>query len=554
MFGDETLISVDIYSYIPLLSASVLCVGIIAFLIVILVRKTAKVSTAFFIVTILMMIGMLYTVLHPSLIVLSFALFISTLVLLPYCILKGTAKPEERARDKKDTGPIKAGKRVNVVYDEIERGLLDVNKAFMDHATGGLSAPDGGLTQTLEYFGNQLIDLTHADGSMILLLDDFDDVISVKRLTGSFPPPYQLPDNIPHKQNRVEMSMKYAQFPLQGNIFGDIITKVSSELILEPTKDERIYQNENEDFLKLGSFIFVPLIVNNQAIGEIALSKDYGNDPFTDREFDIAKKLSDFIAIAIRSITNHNEIIERSSMDKEGEIAARIQKSLIPSKLPPLPGVSTGAFFNAADDICGDYYDLVIARKDRIAFIMADVTGKNMNSLVVMLMIRAMLRLIINTTQTAGTILSWANKGIAFENSIDHFASVSLLLYDSVNKKIQYSSGGTNPIFLYKESDKSFTKISDDFEPVGVEKETEYKGNSISVESGDIIVTCTDGIIEALNNDGAQYSFKSLEKVVKQNHSADGKDIANQIKNDIKNFCGSAVQHDDQSVLVIKIQ
>ena len=171
-----------------------------------------------------------------------------------------------------------------------------------------------------------------------------------------------------------------------------------------------------------------------------------------------------------------------------------------------------------------------------------------------MIQIRAMLRLIINTQQTPATILSWTNRGLFSEAEKDHFASVSLIFYDSVTKKFTYSSGGTNPIYLYKAADQSFVKISDDSMPVGMEKETVYSDKQLECQSGDIIVTCSDGLIEALNLDGKQYSTERLEKIIKENHSLAGKEIAKRVQDDVKNFCGSAVQHDDQTLLCIKIQ
>ena len=70
----------------------------------------------------------------------------------------------------------------------------------------------------------------------------------------------------------------------------------------------------------------------------------------------------------------------------------------------------------------------------------------------------------------------------------------------------------------------------------------------------DIIVTYTDGLVEALNEDGRQYSEEKLIEVVKSKATASGKDIATAVKNDVKKFIGTADQHDDQSLLVIKIQ
>ena len=545
---------IDKFAYIPLLAAAALTAVTLILLFTASIRKTAKHSFAFFMALICVLAGEVVTALRPGIIFISLMIAVAMLLLLSYAAVKAFSSADESEEgDDGKPGTINGGKRYNVVYEEVDRSLLDVQKDLLGRAAESISAP-GAIDSILDYYSKQMIELTHADGTMVLLLDDFDDVISVKHLEGSFVPPYLLPENIPHKQNRVDMSMKYAQFPLKGNIFGEILSGAKAELITEPTKDERIVQNEKEDFLRCGSYIFAPLIAQSQTIGVLALSRDFGNELFNDKDFDIAKKLADIMALGIRLIAIHNDMVERSNDEKEAEISTRIQKSLLPAKLPLLPGITSGAFFSNAESICGDFYDLVVARKDRIAFVLGDVTGKNLTSLVIMIQIRAMLRLTTNTQQTPATILSWTNRGLFGEADKDHFASISLIFYDSVAKKFNYSSGGTNPIYVYREKDQSFTKISDDSMPVGMEKETVYADKELVCESGDIIVTCSDGLIEALNLDGKQYSVGRLEKIIKENHSLAGKEIAKRVQDDVKNFCGSAVQHDDQTLLCIKVQ
>nr|WP_318739353.1 SpoIIE family protein phosphatase [uncultured Treponema sp.] len=543
------------FQYLPVLISAALTFLVLIFLIVIMARKTANVSFVFFLALVAIITGLVFAYIRKDPLFLYLMLLLASILMLPYAILRACMKKDEKG--KKTSSKLKdtiTQKRLNIVYDDQDVSLLDVNKGFINTMAESFNNPQG-LTPLLDSYGKKILELTHADGAISLVLDDFEDILNVKSVSGSFIPPYEIPENVPHKPQRVDMNMRYMQFPLKGNIFGAVLTDKVPVMINEPAKDSRIFQNKDEDFLKCGAYIFIPLFVNDRAVGVLGLSKKPENGDFTEAEFDCAKRLGEFEASAIMSTSIHNEIVERFTLAKEGEIACNIQKSIVPAKLPAIPGLSLGTIFNPAENICGDYYDVLVSRKDRISFVMADVTGKSLNSMNVMLQLRAMLRLIINTTQTAGTILSWANRGIASENNtIDHFASVALMIYDSINNKVQYASGGTNPIFLYaKESDvvKEISKIQ---EPVGVEKTTEYADNEISVNSGDIIITCTDGLIEALNGDGHQYGKTNLEKVVKANHSLDGKEIANKIKTDVKKFCGSAAQHDDQSLLVIKIK
>ena len=74
------------------------------------------------------------------------------------------------------------------------------------------------------------------------------------------------------------------------------------------------------------------------------------------------------------------------------------------------------------------------------------------------------------------------------------------------------------------------------------------------MNSGDIIVTCTDGLLESLNENGVQYSSENLKKVIAKNSTLNAKEITNRIKDDLKKYVGIAQQYDDQSVLVVKIQ
>ena len=436
---------------------------------------------------------------------------------------------------------------------DTEEALLDVSRDFLIHAAKAFSE-DSGLDRLLEYINSSIIDQTKADGGAILLLDDFDDVIGVKSFKGQFPPPYCIPADIPHKIVRVETNFRFAQFGLDDNIFGIVAKSGKAELITDPLNDSRMYQNEPEEFLKLGTYIFVPLKLKDTVIGVVSLARKFDSEPFTTAEFKAAKVLTSFASSAINSVYAFHEIVEKAELTREAELACKLQKNLHPKLLPAIPSVTVGNYFNTAEGVCGDYYDVIPSRKDRISFVLADVAGKGMNSLMIMIMLRAILRLVVNTTQSAGTILGWANRGISNESTIDHFASLALINYDSTTSKIQFATAGTTPVYIYSAETKTIKKVSAPSEPIGVEKTTEYADNEAVVKSGDIIVMYTDGLVETVNESGVPYTAGKLTKLIAENSNLSGKEIANLVKTDIKKFSGSAHQHDDQTLLVIKIQ
>ena len=220
-----------------------------------------------------------------------------------------------------------------------------------------------------------------------------------------------------------------------------------------------------------------------------------------------------------------------------------------------MAGISIGAWSVQNENVCGDYYDILAVRKDRTLFVMADVVGKGMNSFSVMVMIRTMLRMTAATPQSPAAILKWINRGLCAENGIeDHFASIALIDYNPLTRETKISTSGINPVLVYRAKTGEASQLSKQNEPLGVEKTSDFADELLQLERGDILVTCTDGLLECLSESGVQYSASRLMQVIKENHALAGTEIAERVKADVKRHSEGAQQYDDQSLLVIKIK
>lgn len=551
----------DISSVVLLISL-LLSFVVAAFLFVLLIstrrRREIIVPFTLFLSLFVVFIGVVFTIISGNIIPLVSTLLLENLLLIPHFMgmKKGRHIRREKIEEKQEEIQEIVEEQIEEPEDkEIISGmsLLQTSHEFVVQSAQAFSE-EAGLPRLLDHINNGIIKETKADGGAILLVDDFDDVIAVKSFTGDFPPPYKLPDDVPHKIVRVETNFRFAQFTLNDNIFGQVVKSGVPELITNPTEDSRLYQNEPEDFLKLGSYIIIPMKLQDTVIGVIALARNHEHEVFSEYDFEAAKVLTDFACGAIKSVYSFQEVVEHADLTREAEIAGKLQVTLHPKLLPSIPGLSLGSFYNTSEGVCGDYYDVLPSRVDRISFILADVAGKGMTSLIIMVMIRAILRLVVNTTQSASTILSWVNRGIALESNIDHFASLALVNYDSTTKKIQFATAGSTPILHYNSKTNEITQISKVTEPIGVEKSTVYADNELELNTGDIIIMYSDGVAESVNIAGKQYSKNRLIQIVTENKHLSGKEIASLVKTDIKQFCGSVRQHDDQTVLIFKIQ
>lgn len=555
--------SIDSFIDVPLIISAIAAILVIALLITIKLRNTGKVSFIFFLMAGIILVGSLYCYYEEQYIYFVFATILTQVVLFPYLIFKAFDNPKKREekRAAKRNAEIAASRDNDMVSKEViaqieekNQKLINTNKDLISKLSTFFSS-DNSMENFLEYCNDLITERVTADGCVILIADDYDNTLAVKSFKGAFPPPYKLPDDLPHKPIRVETNLRFAQFQLKNNIFGDIFTAGEPVLIADSIKDPRVYQNGPEDFLRCGSYIFVPLKQKETVVGLIALARKPEKEPFTKADFDSAVILTDAISTTMKPLYSFLEYAEHAELSKDGSIATKYQKDLLPPKLPVIAGLQIGCFSNPVENVCGDFYDIIVSRRDKVSFVMSDVAGKGMNSLIVMIMIRAILRLAVNTNQTAATILSWANRGICLDSSkIDHFASVALINYNATTKEAEIATCGNNPVFVYTASDKSLKQISVPTEPMGVTKDTVYKDEVIHLNSGDILVTCTDGLLESLNENGVQYSIDNLKKVIIKNCNSAAKDITNRVKDDLKKYCGIAQQYDDQSLLVIKIQ
>lgn len=489
---------------------------------------------------------------------LSVTLFAQNFLLIPYCLvfLSGSKKgrnqrTESREHDGRKYGFFKNAAKDNSALPDIR--FAHIGKDIMELSADAISA-NAEIPHLLDRINDLIMQMTEADGAAILLVDEFEDLVSVRSLVGNFPPPFKLPSSLPHQENAVKSHFRNAQFPFDSNIFGHIVKTGTKELVLAPKNDSRIFQNGPEDFLEASSYLFVPMKLRDTVMGIIALARKKNSDKFSPEDLSAVQTLADFTGVAVKNVYSFQEISEHAEITREAYIAGMIQDMLYLKKLPPLPALSVGSFFKSAQGICSDYLDIIPSRKDRISFILADVTGKSMISLTIMIMIRAIIRVIINTPQSAATILSWTNRGIAQEKTIDHYASAALLNYDAVQKRIQFATAGTTPVLYFAAKEKVWKKLSKESEPLGVEKVTEYTDVDIQLQTGDLIVVYTDGLIEAVDDNGTQYSVQRLKDVIQNKADLDGKKIAESVKADMVDFMGKSASHDDQSLLVLKIQ
>lgn len=254
---------------------------------------------------------------------------------------------------------------------------------------------------------------------------------------------------------------------------------------------------------------------------------------------------------------NHRLESENFRLSAELDITRRLQRMLLPKdyELNQLQGLDVAGFMEPADDVGGDYYD-VLQHNGSIKIGIGDVTGHGLESGVLMIMTQTAVRTLLASDETDPVkFLNTLNRAIYGNlQRMDSEKSLTLSLLD-YQDGVMSISGQHEEVLLVRATGKieRIDTIDLGF-PIGLEAEISQFVEQIQVvlEPGDGIVLYTDGITEAENWRGDHYGLGRLCHVVQHEWYRSAADIQNSVIQDVQQFIGKHDIYDDITLLVVK--
>ena len=410
------------------------------------------------------------------------------------------------------------------------------------------------MDKVLNFVVKSAVKATNADGGAVFLVDEFEDVLRVKAVDGDFPPPYQVPPKVKLRIKDLATYFQSTPIALNKTIVGECALSRRAIHIRDTRGDQRMVQNSQLDQLYISSIILVPLMQANKIFGVLAVVSRRGNYLFSTEHFNQIQTFADYTSLTINSLFTYLQLLEKQEMEREVGIAAEIQGQLLPRQLPRVTSISLAAFSLPAKGVSGDYYDIINIRKGQILLAMCDVAGKGIPASLVMVMIRTIIHLVAHQPgMSASRIMDIVNWGIAGKVSLDRFATVALMTYDFNLHRLEYSNAAHHPLLIFRSNTEEFETLDTEGIPIGLEKKTRYHQIDTILLPGDIVVLYTDGIIEAMDERGQQYTLESLQQVIRAHRDLAPEKLKKAIIEDMTTFVGKAKQHDDQTFLLMKV-
>lgn len=253
------------------------------------------------------------------------------------------------------------------------------------------------------------------------------------------------------------------------------------------------------------------------------------------------------------------------SLEREFEIAREIQKGFLPYELPKVEGWEISAYFKAAREVAGDFYDAFQLPDGNILFLVGDVCGKGVGAALFMTLFRSLIRVTattgfflydieqknLNASELLQSIISFTNTYVAnTHGEADMFATVFLGLVDIKTGILTYINCGNEPPVQFRDGQVA-CELSSTGPVIGVIPDATYVVKEIDLQQNDSLVAFTDGIPDTINEEGLSFRDSQMKQFSDHaNRSPD--EFVKNIELAVTSFMGKADQFDDITLLVIK--
>ena len=248
------------------------------------------------------------------------------------------------------------------------------------------------------------------------------------------------------------------------------------------------------------------------------------------------------------------EITARQAIETEINIAERIQRSILPdaASFPTNGNFQIVSKLNAAKHVSGDFYDFFYINEKKIAFLIADVSGKGLQAAFFMATSKALIKNLClwKSDEGPGNVLKEVNKSLCMDNKAQMFVTVSLTFYNIEDGTVSYANAGHHAAILIRDNSiirpKKLNNIA-----LGIFEDAEYETCLNKTNINDIIILYTDGVPEAVSLEEEEYGEERLEKLVLKNKELSLDELCDTIVNDVVCF-EAENRFDDMTLLAFK--
>jgi phosphoserine phosphatase RsbU/P len=318
---------------------------------------------------------------------------------------------------------------------------------------------------------------------------------------------------------------------------------------------------ERQTLDDLGTELLLPLPGRNRLMGVMALGPKQSEAAYSKSDLHLLQVLAAQTGMALEvSELAHSlahEAAQRERVNREIEIAREVQERLFPQEMPTLPGASVAGHCRPAQGVGGDYYDVFPLQDGRLGLAIGDVSGKGISAALLMASLRASLRgVTLDNPRDFAKLMDKVNR-LVYEASADNrYATFFFGALNPVTRILDCVNAGHNaPLVLRQKPDggSEILRVEADGPVVGLLPFAPYSEQSLQLQPGDLIVTYTDGISEAMTHDDEEWGEDRMMLAAASAREGSADQVLKRVFAEADKFTAGAPQHDDMTLLILKL-
>ncbi len=320
---------------------------------------------------------------------------------------------------------------------------------------------------------------------------------------------------------------------------------------LDAGSDSRFELSQSIADFRIRSMIVAPLLNSGgEPIGAIQIDTVQQKGGFENKDLEILVGVANQAGIAIENAQLHEDVVQKRLVEQDLALASQVQMAFLPKAPPKIKGYTFFQYYNPAQEIGGDYFDYIELGNNRVAIVIADVVGHGVAAAMLMAKLSAEWRFAFATITDSRLALATLNDRIT-ALGVEKFITMAVIVLDYVAHKATIVIAGHMPPIMLM-NDKSIEEPGTDVggPPLGIMSDIPFDAFELDIQPGESLTLYTDGIFEAPNAQGAQFSINRMRQQV-SDCAGDISRTGNEIIERVTEHIIGCKQEDDMCLVIL---
>jgi serine phosphatase RsbU (regulator of sigma subunit) len=285
------------------------------------------------------------------------------------------------------------------------------------------------------------------------------------------------------------------------------------------------------------------------AVGDKESRRGVGPFPPSDRR--TLSLFANQAAIALENARLHLEALEKERLEREMQLAAEIQRRILPRGAPEVPGYELVGWNRPARQIGGDYYDLFQRQDGHVGLVVGDVSGKGMPAALMVSTLHSALHLLLDQAGFGPALLEMLNRHILESSAANKFITLLLAELDPESGRVTYLNAGHNPGLLLRRNG-DVEELGSSGLPIGVLPGSRFLARTVTLAPGDLLCIYSDGITEVESPAEEEFGAARLLALLREQRERPLPKVLEAIQMATGRFSAGLPPGDDQTLVLLR--